>query len=115
MTPLKSGTVDLVILAAIGEQPRYGLELVQHINARSEGLFELSEGSLYPALLRLSKAGWIVGEWQPTPGGGSPRKVYTLTDTGAKELERRKGEWGRLQNAVNALLLGPLLKRWGLA
>ena len=105
MTPLKSGTVDLVILAAIGEQPRYGLELGEHIGHRSEGLFELSEGSLYPALLRLSKAGWIKGEWQPTPGGGSPRKVYALTDSGARELERRKGEWARLQSAVNALLL----------
>lgn len=112
MTPLKSGTVDLVILAAIEAQPRYGLELVQHINARSAGLFELSEGSLYPALQRLSKAGWIEAEWQPTPGGGSPRKVYRLTDTGAAELARRKTEWNTLQNAVNSLLLlRPQLRR----
>lgn len=109
MTPLKSGTIDLVILAAVGEQPRYGLELVQHINTRSGGLFELSEGSLYPALLRLNKGGLIEAEWQPTPGGGSPRKVYRLTDHGAQELKRRTGEWRQLQQAVNALLTWRLL------
>lgn len=105
MTPLKSGTVDLVILAALEQQPRYGLELADHIGTRSGGLFELSEGSLYPALLRLSRAGLIEGEWQPTPGGGSPRKVYHLTDAGGQELTRRKAEWQTLQTAVNALLL----------
>ncbi|WP_027459836.1 PadR family transcriptional regulator [Deinococcus murrayi] len=105
MTPLKSGTVDLVILSSLHEQPRYGLELADHIGTRSGGLFELSEGSLYPALLRLSRAGLIEGEWHPTPGGGSPRKVYRLTDAGGQELARRRTEWERLQVAVNALLL----------
>ncbi|GAA0498390.1 PadR family transcriptional regulator [Deinococcus depolymerans] len=104
MNPLKSGTIDLVILAALQEQPRYGLELAQHIGTRSGGLFELSEGTLYPALLRLSRAGLIEGQWHPTPGGGSPRKVYTLTDSGGQELERRRGEWQTLQAAVNALI-----------
>lgn len=104
MNPLKSGTIDLVILAAVQEQPRYGLELAQHIGTHSGGLFELSEGTLYPALLRLSRAGLIEGQWHPTPGGGSPRKVYTLTDSGGQELERRRGEWQKLQAAVNALI-----------
>lgn len=113
MTPLKSGTIDLVILAAISDQPSYGLELAQHINTRSAGLFELSEGSLYPALLRLNKAKLIEGEWQPTPGGGSPRKVYRLTDQGARELTRRKNEWQQLQIAVNSLL-SRVFPEWGL-
>ncbi|PTA69145.1 PadR family transcriptional regulator [Deinococcus arcticus] len=108
MTPLKSGTIDLILLSALREQPRYGLELAQHIGTRSGGLFELSEGSLYPALLRLNRAGLIEGEWHPTPGGGSPRKVYRLTDQGATELTRRRDEWQRLQTAVNALLGGRL-------
>jgi len=104
MSSLKSGTIDLVLLAALEQQPRYGLELADHIRGRSGGLFELGEGTLYPALLRLSKGGLIEGEWHPTPGGGSPRKVYRLTEGGARELERRKAEWQQLQRAITALL-----------
>ena len=115
MTPLKSGTVDLVILAAVGEQPRYGLELVQHINARSGGLFEMKEGSLYPALARLVRAGWVETEWQPSDKGGAPRKFYRLTDDGRRALTEKKQEWRTLRGALDALLVTRLLPKPGRA
>jgi PadR family transcriptional regulator, regulatory protein PadR len=105
MNPLKSGTLDLVLLAALQDRPRYGLEILEHIEARSGGLFDMKEGSLYPALHRLVKAGWIDSEWQASEKGGAPRKVYHLTDSGLGALTSKRSEWQGLRGAVDALLL----------
>lgn len=105
MNPLKSGTLDLALLAALEGQARYGLEILNHVNERSGGLFEMKEGSLYPALARLVKAGWVETEWQPSDKGGAPRKFYKLTEDGRKALTEKKQEWRTLRGAMDALLL----------
>lgn len=105
MNPLKSGTLDLALLAALEERPRYGLDILAHVNERSGGLFEMKEGSLYPALARLVKAGWVDTEWQPSDKGGAPRKFYRLTDDGRRTLSAKKQEWRTLRGALDALLL----------
>ena len=106
MNPLKSGTIDLVLLSALQDRPRYGLEILEHIQARAGGQFDMKEGSLYPALHRLVKAGWVDSEWQPSTQGGAPRKVYHLTDSGLGALKDKRQEWQGLRGAVDALLLG---------
>jgi PadR family transcriptional regulator, regulatory protein PadR len=106
MNPLKSGTLDLVLLAALADRPRYGLEILEHVRARSGGLFEMKEGSLYPALHRLVRAGWIDSEWQASTQGGAPRKVYHLTESGLGALSNKRQEWQGLRGAVDALLMG---------
>lgn len=118
MNPLKSGTLDLVLLAALQDRPRYGLEILEYIKARSGGLFDMKEGSLYPALHRLVRAGWLDSEWQPSTQGGAPRKVYHLTDSGLGALQSKRSEWQDLRGAVDALLMRRVLDRglgWGLA
>jgi PadR family transcriptional regulator, regulatory protein PadR len=105
MTPLKSGTLDLALLSALEHQPRYGLDIMHHVNARSGGLFGLREGSLYPALHRLVKAGYIESEWQESTSGGAPRKYYQLTDSGHSALGAKKEEWNSLRGALDSLLL----------
>ncbi|PTA67958.1 PadR family transcriptional regulator [Deinococcus arcticus] len=105
MNPLKSGTLDLALLAALQDRPRYGLDILNHVNDRSSGLFDLKEGSLYPALHRLVKAGWVEGDWQPSDRGGAPRKVYRLTDDGRHALTQKRQEWQTLRGALDALLL----------
>lgn len=108
MNPLKSGTLDLALLAALQEHPRYGLDILKHVNGRSGGAFDLREGSLYPALHRLVRAGWIESEWQASDRGGAPRKVYRLTDDGRTALHAKRQEWQTLRGALDALLLrGP--------
>lgn len=109
MTPLKSGTLDLALLAALEHQPRYGLEILKHVNERSQGLFDLREGSLYPALLRLVKAGWVESDWQPSDKGGAPRKVYQLSEDGRAALNAKRQEWRTLRGAMDALLLRRLI------
>lgn len=105
MNPLKSGTLDLALLAALESQPRYGLDILDQVNERSGGLFEMKEGSLYPALARLVRAGWVETEWQPSDKGGAPRKFYRLTDDGRRALSDKKQEWRTLRGAMDALLL----------
>ncbi|MFT2722044.1 PadR family transcriptional regulator [Deinococcus sp. A31D244] len=109
MNPLKSGTLDLALLAALQDQPRYGLDILKHVNDRSGGLFDLREGSLYPALHRLVKAGWIESDWQPSDRGGAPRKVYRLTEDGREALHTKRQEWQTLRGALDALLIRALL------
>lgn len=111
MNPLKSGTLDLALLAALQDQPRYGLDILRHVNERSGGLFDLREGSLYPALHRLVKAGWVDSDWQPSDRGGAPRKVYRLTDDGREALHAKRQEWQTLRGALDALLCRALLRR----
>lgn len=105
MNPMKSGTLDLALLAALQDQPRYGLEILKTINERTGGAFDLREGSLYPALQRLQKAGWIGSEWQPSDKGGAPRKMYKLTESGLKALASKRQEWQTLRGALDALLI----------
>ncbi len=105
MNPLKSGTLDLALLSALDGPPRYGLEILHHVNGRSGGLFDMKEGSLYPALHRLVKAGWIDSEWRESDRGGAPRKYYHLTDDGLAALASKKAEWRTLRGALDALLL----------
>ncbi|GGJ84499.1 PadR family transcriptional regulator [Deinococcus aquiradiocola] len=104
MNPLKSGTIDLVLLSALQDRPRYGLEILEHIRTRAAGQFDMKEGSLYPALHRLVKAGWVDSEWQASTQGGAPRKVYHLTDSGLNAMNDKRQEWQGLRNAVDALL-----------
>lgn len=108
MNPLKSGTLDLALLAALQDQPRYGLDILKHVNGRSAGTFDLREGSLYPALHRLVKAGWIESDWQASDLGGAPRKVYRLTDDGRTALNTKRQEWQTLRGALDALLMRTL-------
>jgi PadR family transcriptional regulator, regulatory protein PadR len=104
---LKQGTLDLVLLSVLEKMPLYGLEVLKEVNIRTEGAFDFKEGSLYPALHRLVKAGWVESEWQPSTTGGAPRKYYRLTDSGQGALQKKKGEWAQLRDALNRLMLRP--------
>jgi PadR family transcriptional regulator, regulatory protein PadR len=105
---LKQGTLDLVLLSVLEKVPLYGLEILKEVNTRTEGAFDFKEGSLYPALHRLVKASWIESEWQPSTTGGAPRKYYRLTDSGQAALQKKKGEWAQLRDALNRLMLRPM-------
>ncbi len=90
---LLRGHLDLILLSIIQGQPKYGLEISKQAQERTDGYFDLKVGSLYPALHRLEKAGFVRGEFQTAPRSGSPVKVYTLTESGSQELEARRQEF----------------------
>ena len=87
------GHLDLILLSILRGEPKYGLEISKQAQERTGGYFDLRVGSLYPALHRLEKAGFIRGEFRDAPRGGSPVKVYALTDSGERELDARRREF----------------------
>nr|MBC7245183.1 PadR family transcriptional regulator [Chloroflexota bacterium] len=89
---LRKGSVQLLILTLLQEQPMYGYQLSKELQRRSKGYFSFKEGTLYPALHRMEQEGLIHGQWQVVEEGPS-RKYYHLTEKGCEELARAQREW----------------------
>lgn len=100
------GHLDLLLLATLEHGPRYGGQIIADVQASTDGYFSLREGTLYPALHRLEQAGWISGEFQVLPRGGSPVKVYTLTPAGQTELQAQRERYERFSGAVRGVIGG---------
>ncbi len=100
---LLHGTLDLLILRSLNENPMHGWAISKHIQALSEEVLEVNQGSLYPALYRLEGRGWISGGWEVT-ATGRRAKVYSLTKAGRKQLSREESDWAAFSLAVNRIL-----------
>ena len=83
----------------------YGYQICRKVGTRSGGYVDLREGSLYPALHRLERAGCLEGCWEPGPAGRH-RRYYRITEAGGAALERRRSEWRRFAAASDDLLGG---------
>lgn len=103
---LRKGSVEILILTLLQEQPMYGYQLAKELRRRSKGYFEFKEGTLYPALHRMEKEDLLRGEWQVVEQGPS-RKYYYLTDKGREELARSRREWTTFADQLLALLGRP--------
>src|SRR6185295_92257 len=100
------GHLDMIVLAALSAAgPAHGYAVIEEIRRRSGGVFDLPEGTIYPALHRLEQAGLLRSDWIMTPGGRR-RRVYVLTRDGKASLRRRKEDWRRFAAAVDQLLAG---------
>ncbi|MGD9093527.1 MAG: PadR family transcriptional regulator [Anaerolineales bacterium] len=100
---LKRGTLEMILLKLLSQQPMYGYELIAALENRGGEPFQLKEGTLYPVLYRLEDAGLVEARWE-TRERGSPRKYYHLTEAGGRELQTLVGEWQIFSGAVNHLL-----------
>ena len=98
---LKKGVLELLVLQTICRGPTYGYELIAQLGSRSGGLFTLREGTLYPILYRLEDDGLIEAVWQQETGRAAPRKIYSATEKGREENERRLGLWAGFRTAVD--------------
>jgi DNA-binding PadR family transcriptional regulator len=98
------GHIDTMVLAALRGESQHGYALVQRLKERSDGVFDLGEGTVYPALHRLEREGLIESSW--TRVAGRRRRVYSLTGSGQQVLVERKGEWGSFSRGMQALLEG---------
>lgn len=96
------GTVEMLILEVISHGRTYGYDIVQQVTGRSQGYFELTEGSLYPALHRLERQKLLASSWSEVDG--RRRKYYRLTAAGRKALAAKKQEWTEFATGVNAVL-----------
>lgn len=99
---LLKGVLDGCVLSIIEEEAVYGYTLSQKLHA--SGLTDISEGTIYPVLLRLQKNGLIEGEMRPSDSGPN-RKYYSLTPAGRDALQLITAEWKQMSNSVNGILL----------
>ena len=97
------GTLDMLILKALELGPMHGWGIADRIDALSRGVFQLQTGTLYPALHRLLRRGWVEAEWRTTDNARRAR-YYRLTAEGRKRLENERDAWFRAAVAVKRIL-----------
>ena len=103
-TELLHGTLDTLILKTLSWGPRHGYGIARWIQDTTDDALEIGEGSLYPALYRMERKGWIEAEWGESELGRKA-KLYKLTATGRRQLRAETEEWARFAGAVSRILL----------
>src|SRR6202451_4752544 len=102
-TEILQGTLDMLILQVLQWGPRHGYALSKAIRTNSGEILKVDTGSLYPALHRLERKGWIAAEWKASELG--PRlRVYRLTKSGRKQLVSERSRWERITTAIAGIL-----------
>ena len=99
---LIKGSANSLLLSLIGQQPMYGYQIVKELEKRSQGYFKFKEGTLYPALHRLEKAGLTLGKWQLL-SNGRPRRYYHITAKGRSKLATERIHWQGFLKAMNLI------------
>ncbi len=97
------GALEMMILRTLRLQPLHGYALVQHIKKTSDDLLQIEEGSLYPALQRMLKEGWVDAKWGLSASKRRIR-IYRLTAAGAKHLEREVSSFERMLEGIRRVL-----------
>jgi PadR family transcriptional regulator PadR len=100
---LLQGTLDMLILKIVALGPVHGYGISQRIQQISKEVLRVQQGSLYPALHRLEKRGWLLAEWGES-GKGRQAKFYKLSAKGRRQLEKEQAGWHRLAGAVGRIL-----------
>ena len=100
---LMKGNTDSLLLCLIGQQPMYGYQIIKELERRSQGYFKFKEGTLYPALHRLERAGLIQGKWQMLPSGRQ-RRYYYITNKGHTVLVAKRSQWLDFLTAMNLII-----------
>jgi DNA-binding PadR family transcriptional regulator len=100
---LRRGSLELIVMHLLQPGEAYGYEIVSKLTADTNGALEVTDGTLYPVLYRLERAGFVTVRWE-TPERGVPRKYYRLTESGREELARLTHEWTSFARVMNKLL-----------
>jgi len=100
---LPQGTLDLLILKTLALEPQHGWAISERIQQISSDVLQVQQGSLYPALHRLERRGWIKAKWGAS-NNNRRAKYYELTKTGRSQLEAEESDWRKLTAAVGQVL-----------
>jgi PadR family transcriptional regulator, regulatory protein PadR len=96
------GQLDGMLLAVLADGPAHGYVVGQSLKERSGGVFDLPEGTIYPALHRLERGGMLASDWDAS--AGRRRRVYRLTARGGRAAKAARGDWRRYAGAVEAVM-----------
>jgi len=100
---LPQGTLDLLILKVLSLHPMHGWAISERLRQVSKAMLQIPQGSIYPALHRLERRGWIAAEWGASDNNRKA-KYYELTKLGRRQLSAESHEWARLTTAVGFVL-----------
>jgi PadR family transcriptional regulator PadR len=102
---LLQGTLDMLILRTLQFGPAHGHQIAKHIQRTTEDILQVEHGSLYPALHRLERKGWIAAKWE-SAGKDLKRefKYYRLTPAGKKQLLAEESKWKQLTRAISRVM-----------
>lgn len=103
---LLKGSTDLLVLSVIEKENMYGYQIIKELKTKSENVFELQEGTLYPILHKLEEKQWISSYWDEV--AGKKRKYYSITKGGKKYLQEKKEEWKTFSDGINQVVGGVL-------
>jgi transcriptional regulator len=101
------GTLDMLVLRAVQLEPMHGWGIADRLEQWSEHVFQLGQGTLYPALYRLERQGLIRSEWR-TSDNNRRARYYSLTPAGRRHLQSERASWQRLQRAIDLVLKASL-------
>jgi PadR family transcriptional regulator, regulatory protein PadR len=102
-SPIVPGTLDMLVLKTLSLEPMHGWGIGERIQQLSRDVFTVNQGTLYPTLERLLRAGMIAAEWRITENNRRAR-YYRITRSGVKQLAQEREEWERSTRAVNLIL-----------
>jgi len=103
-TALLQGTLDMLILRTLLFGPAHGHQIAKHIQRTTEDVLQVEHGSLYPALHRMERKGWIISKWEMAKERNREFKYYRLTPAGRKQLAREESKWKQLAAAVATVM-----------
>jgi PadR family transcriptional regulator PadR len=98
------GNLDLLLLSVLSSGPGHGYSIITRLRDRSEGAFDLPEGTIYPALHRLEQTGLLASSWQAV--AGRRRRIYRLTTAGERSLAVEASQWRAFSGSVSLVLAG---------
>lgn len=101
---MKKGVLDMLVLKLLEQEPRYGYQLITNLKEKSNGIFSLKEGTLYPILYRLEDEGMIQSEWSGPEGKQLPRKYYAITEKGRAALLQIAEIWNQISSGINHIM-----------
>lgn len=101
---MKKGVLEILVLKLIEEDEKYGYQLINELKEKSDDMFSLKEGTLYPILYRLEDDGLVLSRWSEPKGKEISRKYYFITDKGKKELSDLSKLWCVFNNKVTLIL-----------
>ena len=100
---LVQGTLDMLILKIVALEPMNGWAMSQRLKQISSDVLGVSDGSLYPALHKLERRGWITAQWKSS-GNNRRAKFYSLTRLGRRQLEKETANWDRISTAISGIV-----------
>ena len=100
---LVQGTLDMLILKIVALEPQNGWAISQRLKQISSDVLGVSDGSLYPALHKLERRGWITAQWKSS-GNNRRAKFYSLTRLGQRQLEKETANWNRISTAISGIV-----------